>query len=280
MIENKYNLSEKNVLICGGLGWLGSYYSKGILNSSDIIFILDNDDLDRYKDFFTKEELKKIVYQKVDFYNHEKFKTILRKIIKNNDINCLINNAFDFSSNTGFGEKIDFIESKINHWEKTADSGMIWPLISCREILRNRDKVNNISIINIASMYALVAPNPNNYLDNDSFMLPQYGMVKSSIINLTKYLASYYGAEGLRINSIAPGAFPKKDKLNNDFGEKLIRNIPLERLGEPEDLVGLVLFLLSNDSSYITGQTFTVDGGWTIRWAFMLLFKLGLDHQD
>ena len=142
---------------------------------------------------------------------------------------------------------------------------MIWPLISCREILRNRDKVNNISIINIASMYALVAPNPNNYLDNDSFMLPQYGMVKSSIINLTKYLASYYGAEGLRTNSIAPGAFPKKDKLNNDFGEKLIRNIPLERLGEPEDLVGLVLFLLSNDSSYITGQTFTVDGGWTIR---------------
>ena len=249
MIENKYNLSGKNVLICGGLGWLGSYYSKGILNSSDIIFILDNDDLDRYKDFFTKEELEKIVYQKVDFYNHEKFKTILRKIIKNNDINCLINNAFDFSSNTGFGEKIDFIESKINHWEKTADSGMIWPLISCREILRNRDKVNNISIINIASMYALVAPNPYN----------------SSIINLTKYLASYYGAEGLRINSIAPGAFPKKDKLNNDFGEKLIRNIPLERLGEPEDLVGLVLFLLSNDSSYITGQTFTVDGGWTIR---------------
>ena len=209
MIENKYNLSGKNVLICGGLGWLGSHYSKGILNSSDAIFILDNDDLDAYKDFFTKEELKKIVYQKVDFYNHEKFKTILRKIIKHNDINCLINNAFDFSSNTGFGEKIDFIESKINHWEKTADSGMIWPLISCREILRNRDKVNNISIINIASMYALVAPNPNNYLDNDSFMLPQYGMVKSSIINLTKYLASYYGAEGLRINSIAPGPLKK-----------------------------------------------------------------------
>tara|TARA_B100001769_G_C22112400_1_gene602219 strand:- start:1738 stop:2535 length:798 start_codon:yes stop_codon:yes gene_type:complete len=265
MTENKYNLSGKNVLICGGLGWLGSHYSKGILNSSDAIFILDNDDLDAYKDFFTEKELEKIVYQKVDFYNHEKFKTTLRKIIKDNHINCLINNAFDFSSNTGFGEKIDFIESKINHWEKTADSGMIWPLISCREILRNRNKVNHISIINIASMYALIAPNPNNYLDNDSFMLPQYGMVKSSIINLTKYLASYYGAEGLRINSIAPGAFPKKDKLNNDFGEKLIKNIPLERLGEPEDLVGLVLFLLSNDSSYITGQTFTVDGGWTIR---------------
>ena len=90
-------------------------------------------------------------------------------------------------------------------------------------------------------------------------------MAKAGIINMTQYIASYYGQWGVCCNAIAPGAFPKDEVISDPFKKNLIRNIPLQRLGRPSDLAGLLMFLLSDDSSYITGQVFLVDGGWTIR---------------
>ena len=263
MIKNSYSIENKCILICGGLGWLGYHYSKSIIESGASLIILDNGHIDDYQ--FSKEELKKVKFYSVNFYNHKLFNSKLNEIFKNNKIDCLINNAFDFSKNTGFDEKRSLLDSDIDQWIKTADSGLIWPLLSTRNFLQERKDNSLIKIINIASMYGIVAPNPENYNDTSAFMLPQYGMVKASIINFTKYLASYYGESGVISNCIAPGAFPKEENLTKTFREKLISNIPLSRLGQPDDLVGVMLFLISDDSNYITGQTVVVDGGWIIR---------------
>lgn len=265
MTNNHYTLKGKCVLICGGLGWLGSHYSKSIVENGGSLIILDYDTIDNYSDFFSKDNLSNIESHVVDFYDHLLFENKLKTIFDNNKIDCIINNAFDFSGNTGFDKKKDFTESLVSHWEKTSDSGLIWPLLSTQQFIKQKKVTEKIKIINIASMYALVAPDPKNYKGTDSFMLPQYGMVKSAIINLTKYLASYYGSKGVIANCIAPGAFPKQDKMKKDFGDKLIKNIPLGRIGRPQDLIGVMLFLISDDSNYITGQTIVVDGGWTIR---------------
>ena len=94
---------------------------------------------------------------------------------------------------------------------------------------------------------------------------PSYGASKAGVIQLTKYFATYLANDKIRVNSISPGAFPSQEvQKSPGFIKNLILKIPLGRIGLPEDLGGPIVFLASDSSSYITGQNFCIDGGWTI----------------
>ncbi len=117
------------------------------------------------------------------------------------------------------------------------------------------------SVINISSMFSLVASAP----------VPEAGYVasKSAVNGLTRELASQWGADGVRVNAIAPGWFPTE--MNAELFEDertqrwLARQCPLGRPGRIDELDGVLLFLASDASSYCTGQVISIDGGWTIR---------------
>jgi len=120
------------------------------------------------------------------------------------------------------------------------------------------------SVINIASMYGMVSPDPRVYEDappNPSF----YGAAKAGLIQLTRHLAAELGPEKIRVNAISPGPFPSPASQRNfpKLMRNLERKLPLERLGRPEELAGAVVFLASDAASYITGINLPVDGGWT-----------------
>ena len=113
-------------------------------------------------------------------------------------------------------------------------------------------------------------PKFNGYLGtqvtNFSFNNPSfYGAGKAGLIQLTKYLACHLPDKGIRVNSVSPGPFPPQEiiKKHPDFYQKLINKVPLKRIGDPNELIGIVQFLLSDSSSYITGANIPVDGGWT-----------------
>lgn len=116
------------------------------------------------------------------------------------------------------------------------------------------------SIINIASIFGLVAPG----------RLPEasYAASKAGVVNLTRELGAQWARLGVRVNAIAPGFFPSEmtvDAFGTDEGRQFIRRrTPMGRGGKPEELLGALLLLASDASSYITGQTLAVDGGWTI----------------
>jgi len=117
------------------------------------------------------------------------------------------------------------------------------------------------NIINITSIYGVVAPDPNVYEN----ILPNpanYGAGKAAIIQLTKYIACFYGDRGVRANCICPGAFPNEQQ-DTKFVSRLAAKTPLRRVGRPDDLKGVAVFLASEASSYITGQNYIVDGGRT-----------------
>jgi gluconate 5-dehydrogenase len=120
------------------------------------------------------------------------------------------------------------------------------------------------SIINIASMYGHIAPRLDIYENNLHLQNPSgYGVLKAGIIQHTKYCAVNLGKFGIRVNSLSPGPFPGfAAQQNSVFIENLQRQSPLGRTGSPEELAGVVQFLLSNASSYITGTDIAVDGGW------------------
>jgi NAD(P)-dependent dehydrogenase (short-subunit alcohol dehydrogenase family) len=88
-----------------------------------------------------------------------------------------------------------------------------------------------------------------------------YSAIKGGIINYCRYLASYFGKDGIRVNSICPGGV--FDNQNEIFLNSYRRKTPLKRMAKPEDIAGVVLFLASDLALYVTGATVMVDGGWT-----------------
>ena len=94
--------------------------------------------------------------------------------------------------------------------------------------------------------------------------VPSYGAGKAGIIQFTKFMAGVLGKNGIRVNSVSPGAFPSKNVQKKvEFINKLKQKIPLGRIGIPYELKGIMVFLGSDSSSYVTGTNVMVDGGWT-----------------
>lgn len=121
------------------------------------------------------------------------------------------------------------------------------------------------SVINVASMYGSVSPDPRVYGDTGLDNPPYYGAAKGGLIQLGRYLACHLAVERIRVNTISPGPFPRQSivEASPKFSANLCAKVPLNRLGEPDDLKGAVLFLASSASAYVTGINLPVDGGWT-----------------
>lgn len=122
------------------------------------------------------------------------------------------------------------------------------------------------AIINLGSMYAEIAPDMRLYehlgFDPPFLKPPAYGASKAAILNLTKYLAGFWGPHGIRVNAISPGGV--LGGQDDEFIAKLSAKIPLRRMAGPDDLVGPLVFLASDASKYVTGQNLQVDGGITV----------------
>jgi NAD(P)-dependent dehydrogenase (short-subunit alcohol dehydrogenase family) len=133
-------------------------------------------------------------------------------------------------------------------------------------VLRESAKLTaGSSVINIASMYGQVSPDPSIYGSSGANNPPSYGAAKAALMQLTRYAACHLAADGIRVNSISPGPFPAERYLQNDpeFHHRLKEKIPMRRTGVPRELRGPLLFLASDASSYVTGIDLAVDGGWT-----------------
>lgn len=121
------------------------------------------------------------------------------------------------------------------------------------------------SVINLASMYALVSPDQRMYDSLVGANPPFYGAAKAALLQWTRYAACEFGAEGIRVNSISPGPFPSDavQRSNPEFIQKLAAKVPMARIGRAEEVAGPVLFLASAAASFVNGANLVVDGGWT-----------------
>jgi NAD(P)-dependent dehydrogenase (short-subunit alcohol dehydrogenase family) len=121
------------------------------------------------------------------------------------------------------------------------------------------------AVVNIASMYGSVSPDPSIYGSSGANNPPSYGPAKAGLIQLTRYLACHLAPDGIRVNCISPGPFPAREYLDRDpeFEGRLQAKNPMRRVGNPLEIRGPLLFLASDASSYVTGINLPVDGGWT-----------------
>lgn len=162
------------------------------------------------------------------------------------------------------GRSFDDLDA--DSFNKANHLGVTSTFLLARETGREMEKKGKGSIVLFSSMYGAVSPDPRIYNPPMEPNPVEYGMGKAGIVQLTKYLAVHWGTKGIRCNCISPGPFPNKMVENShpQFIERLSARVPMGRVGQAEEIAGPVHFLLSDDSSYITGQNLFVDGGWTI----------------
>jgi gluconate 5-dehydrogenase len=149
--------------------------------------------------------------------------------------------------------------------------GIYWAVLAVQTLGVIMKRQGRGSIVNVATMYAVVAPSPRLYEDTPFINPPGYSASKAGLLAFTRYVASFWGPHGVRANAILPGPFsntrdagPNSVKEGDFFLERLKSRTALGRTGRPDELVGALLFLASDASSYVTGQGLVVDGGWTV----------------
>lgn len=124
---------------------------------------------------------------------------------------------------------------------------------------------SDASVINLASMYALVSPDQRIYDSASAANPPFYGAAKAALLHWTRYAACEFGKEGIRVNAISPGPFPSLtvQAANPGFVETLATKVPMGRIGASDEIRGPSLFLASSAASFVNGANIIVDGGWT-----------------
>lgn len=168
-----------------------------------------------------------------------------------------VNNAYPRTED--WGKRFEDIPA--DSWEKNVDSQMNSIFLCCRLVLKIMKEQKSGSIVNMSSIYGTVGPDFSVYENTEMTMPAAYSAIKGGIINFSRYLASYYGPHGVRVNCVSPGGI--FDNQNEIFIKNYENKVPMRRMGLPGDISPAVVFLLSDDAAYITGHNLMVDGGWT-----------------
>ncbi|PTM58859.1 SDR family NAD(P)-dependent oxidoreductase [Desmospora activa] len=255
-----FSLKGKTAIVTGGAGYLGSAISEGFVRAGARVVIAG---VSEEKNREMAEHLSR-QYQAdchsvyIDIGKVDSVEKKIREIYSwTNSIDIFVNNAY-------FGTSGDIEEMPEEDWKAGIDGSINGVYRCTKAVLPYMLAQNNGCIINVASMYGVVSPDPAIYTGSKWKNPANYGAGKAAIIQFTRYVACHYGAKGIRANAVSPGPFPnRRVQEDTDFIHRLEQKVPLRRIGKPEDLAGVMVFLASPAAAYVTGQNIGVDGGWT-----------------
>lgn len=240
-------LKNKIIIVTGGLGLLGKEMVLNIRSKGGIAICADisvETDLDNHQLQFdvTSEESVLNGFNAIKTHFGQ--------------IDGVVNSAYPRTKDWGQ----DFSKVKMESWKQNIDLQLNSVSMICQKAIPFLEESKG-SIVNLASIYGMVGPTFSVYNNTPMTMTGGYAAIKGGIINFTKFLASYLGPKGVRVNVVSPGGI--FDHQNETFVHQYNDIVPMKRMGLPEDIAPSVSFLLSSEAKYITGHNLVVDGGWT-----------------
>ena len=239
------SIEGKKIFITGSTGGIGAAICNKFLNKNCILVLTSSSDE-------KLEKLKKLYGNKHSYYNLdlsnidnlEKKMQIISK--EHKDIDVLVNNA-------GITNDALLLRMKYSQWSKVININLSSNFIIIKSILPSMIAKRNGKIIGISSVVALTGnPGQSNYTSS-----------KGGMISMYKSLALEVAKRNINVNVVSPGFIVSSmtDQLNEDQKNNIMQNIPMKKFGKPEDVASLVLYLSSDEASYITGQNFHINGG-------------------
>ena len=252
------------------MGLLGKKHVLAILSEGGRAGLIDIDStqMEKFIRELPKNQRNNVVTIKCDISQENEVKQAASSISRTfGAVHGLVNNAAINASVENNLDRFERFETiTYNSWKEELDIGL-WGSILCSRIFGSLMIEGGIkgSIVNISSDHGLIAPNQDLYkidglLNDEQPVKPvTYSVIKHGLIGLTRYLATYWSASGIRINTLCPGGV--LNNQNDQFISRINSLIPLGRMANPNEYWGALIFLLSDESSYMTGSTMVVDGG-------------------
>jgi gluconate 5-dehydrogenase len=272
---NLFSLEGKTAVLTGASGFLGRAFAEGLLvNGARVVVIGRSEKLgERVREWSSKFGSDRVRSFQIDMYDWEAFGSVLDDVCASETrLDILVNNAHELGKATGFNVPDGGLDgASYDQWMRNLTGGVYWAALTTQKIGQRMQAAGGGSIVNISTMYAVVAPSPQLYAGTSFINPPGYSASKAALLSFTRYVASFWGPHGIRANAILPGPFSNTDDTGENsvsekdpFVERLKARTTLGRIGRPHELVGALLFLASDASTYVTGQGLIVDGGWTI----------------
>ena len=257
-----FDLSSKVAVVTGGYGHLGTAMTQALLQCGARVVVAGRS-AGKFSRVFGSAN-QRLSFEPIDICSTTSIQTCFANVQRQfGRIDILLNNAH---ASRGRSQE----QMSDEDWAYTMEGVLASVHKTIRELIPLFKQQQGGKIINIASMYGLLSPDFDSlYQGGDCEKYtnpPHYGAAKAAMIQLTKYYAVLLGKYGVQVNAVAPGPFPKPaiQQENPVFIERLRSKNPLHKIGQPDDLAGVIALLSSAASDFITGQTIQVDGGWTI----------------
>lgn len=263
-ISELINLKGRRALITGAAGSIGQEIALTIAElGGDLVLVdLPNSNYDLVKKSILDNWNVDIKCIDCDLENETSRISLIKDVIKSNvNLDILINNAALVGDSSLEGWVEDFDKQSVQTWNRALEVNLTAPFHLSQAFTSLLKKSDNGSIINIASTYGINAPDYSLYKGTNMGNPAAYSASKGGLVQLTRWLSTTI-APDVRVNSISPGGVwrnqPKK------FVERYESRTPLARMATEEDFKGVVAYLASDLSAYVTGQNIVVDGGWTV----------------
>ena len=258
-VNELFDLSAKTALVTGGTGWLGSAFCRALAEAGAEVVISSSRSAgvaQAAADKLASPSGARHHGVELDHMDEDSIHQGFHASIEAaGQLDILVNNGLDAIGN----DLTDVThEAFARHQMNNAGYFVLARLTRNHAVQRG----TGASIINIGSMYGLVASYPDAYEGICMASPVAYHALKGGTIHMTRHLAAYYAKDQVRVNCLNPGPFPA-EAAPQEMVERLKPKLPMERMGLPHELKGSLLLLASDAGSFITGQSINVDGGWT-----------------
>jgi NAD(P)-dependent dehydrogenase (short-subunit alcohol dehydrogenase family) len=261
-----FSLVNKVVVVTGGAGLLGQVFCQSLVDVGAHVAIVDLDlaSAETAAKKVNKSDAQKVVAFESDITSPESVTQMVANVVKQlGRIDVLVNNAASKGSSLdAFFES--FEDYSLKTWREVMSVNIDGLFLVAQAVGKQMKKQGGGSIIQTSSIYGVVAPDQRIYEGSEYNGRPintpaVYSASKSAVNGLTNYLATYWASSKIRVNSLTPGGIASGQ--NSEFDKKYSNRVPLGRMGEATELVGALIYLASDASSYVTGQNLIVDGG-------------------
>ena len=267
----KFDLTNNWVVVTGAAGLLGKQHATALLEVNANLVLLDKEKdgvMQVANDLRQLGLSGEVLNYEIDITNELKVQAIKNDLLtKKISVNVLINNAainpkyevLVGGKNSSRVEDFDLLD-----WDSQLDVGLKGAFICSKVFGSEMAKQGKGVIINIASDLSIIAPDQRIYKSDNSTESQNvkpitYSVIKSGLIGMTKYLATYWSESNVRVNALSPGGV--YENQNSEFVDRLTKLIPLGRMASPNEYKSAIQFLCSDASSYMTGQNLVIDGG-------------------